>query len=205
MKKITLLFALLLSTVASAQGYYQVITGYNYTEYKFNNSQQETTIFDRGEGSFYELGYEARIASKDYLFYRASLSLNSFNGLGDLQGEALSWDTRFLGVGGGVLFKVPIKKAALRLEVGASIHHLIHGKQYIGGTLYNLRNTEEFKNVKLMANAGIGIEQHLTQNLAIHAGYAFHISALATSKNSTENLQMNTHQIRLGILIKSIY
>ncbi len=205
MKKTGLFFVLLFAlTTVNAQDY-QLSTGYNYTQYKFNNSQQETQEYDRGEGTFYQLAYENNLANKDYLFYQVALSTNSFNGLGSLQGNALSWNTRYVGLSGGVVFKIPVKTVTFRLQANAGAHCMVYGKQYIGGALFDLKDAEEFDGMQLMVGGSIGLEKQLTPNIAIHTGYGLSTSALSTNNNSTANLQLTTRQLSFGILIKSTH
>lgn len=196
---IACLLLLGISTVKAQE--LELTYGTNFTDYKYSNSQGEPLDLEKGTGTFFGLSYLKQLDAKSRIHLKVGLALNSFNALGSVQTESVSWDTKYAGIIVGGVFKIPTKFIQFRMDADVSIHHLIYGKQTIGSDIYNLSGSENFDKLRVMGGLSIGLEKQLNTVLAVYAGYGFS-GTLLSSEEGKSDLQFQNNQVRIGLVIK---
>ena len=179
-------------------------TGKNFTKYSYKNSLGQTNSnLQSGTGNFYELGLSKPFIHK-YLFYSVGISLNEYNAVGGNITNSYRWDTKYLGVNGGLSYSFfpPQKDSGnnldLMLKAGVQGATIIYGKQQINGIYYDLVHQKEFSGLVLGSSMGLQLKYAIDSFGFLSLGYDF-CQSINISNTNKEKLSFSTHQIGLGV------
>ncbi|OYX84815.1 MAG: hypothetical protein B7Y83_06885 [Flavobacteriales bacterium 32-34-25] len=196
------IFLLATSSIFSQEVYFS--SGKNYTKYIYKDANlQSSPYIQSGTGNFYEVGFVKSLAKKNIL-YSFGLSLNDYNAVGGNSANSYRWDTQYLGLHGGLLYKfysytTPSKNridflAKTRLNVST----IIYGKQEINGIYYDLIHENEFSGIVLESSVGLMAKYAIPSFGALSLGYSFGQS-INVSNSSKERISFSTNQLQLGV------
>lgn len=202
-KNYFLLTFLILSCQLFSQEVYLNI-GKNFTKYEYKNSfGQLNPNLQSGTGNFYEVGF-TKPFTEEHFIYSAGLSLNDYNAIGGNSANSYRWDTKYLGLKGGLAYSFfPSEYSDLGqnlnflLNAGLKGQFIIYGKQEIDGVYYDLVHNEEFSGLIVEPSLGFQLKYFLSSFGFLSLGYNYCIG-INVSSNSKEKLSFNTHQIGVG-------
>jgi len=188
-------------------------TGLNMTTYQYTNSKNKTNSnIESSTGSFYEIGYSVPIKIGTYgtrrgnsrnakLYATSSLTLNQYNANGGNNVDSYSWDTNYLGWNNYLNYSLLDQKKFIDFSVkgGLGISTIIHGKQKVGGEVFDLKFNKEFNGLWISPVIGFNLKYDLFEETYLSLGYDFS-KVISTNKNS-ESLSFFNKQLSFGILI----
>ncbi|MEL1241378.1 hypothetical protein [Flavobacterium flavipallidum] len=196
------LFLLVTSSIFSQEIYFT--TGKNYTKYLYKDANlQSNPNLQSGSGNFYEIGFTQPLAKKN-IFYSLGLSLNDYNALGGNTANSYRWDTQYLGVHGGLLYKFFSYKTATKntidflAKTGLNVSKLIYGKQEMNGIYYDLMHQKEFSGIILESSLGLMFKYNIPSFGGLSLGYDY-CQSINVSNTLKEKLSFATNQIELGV------
>jgi len=202
MKNYLFLFILIATSQVFSQEVY-LNTGKNFTKYIYKNSLgQSNSNLQSGTGNFYEVGLTKPFTKKNML-YSFGLSLNEYNAIGGIASSSYRWDTKYLGVQGGLSYSFfPYSTGSKNnldflIKTGLKGATIIYGKQEIDGIYYDLVHQKEFSGIVLEPSIGFQVKYHILSFGFLSIGYNF-CKSLNISNTTEEKLSFNTHQIQLG-------
>ena len=200
-------YFLLIFLIVSCQVFSQEIylnIGKNFTKYEYKDSYGKSNPnLQSGTGNFYEVGVAIPFTNQHFI-YSAGLSLNDYNAIGGNSASSYRWDTKYLGLKGGLAYSLlpiddnPDRKLNFVLNGGVGIMSIIYGKQEIDGVYYDLVHNEEFSGVVLEPSIGFQVKYSIPSFGFLSLGYDF-CHSMNVSNRSEEKLSFNTHQIGLGL------
>ncbi len=199
-----LLFIFLIATcqVFSQEVYFN--TGKNFTKYIYKNSNFQTNPnLQSGTGNFYEVGLTTPFIN-NHISYSTGLALNEYNAIGGNLASSYRWDTKYLGIHGGISYSFfpratnPNKNLDFGVNAGINGATIIYGKQEVNGAYYDLINQKEFSGIILESVIGFQLKYHVSSFGFLSMGYNFCQSVNLTNTTS-EKLFFNTNQLELGI------
>lgn len=95
------------------------------------------------------------------------LQFNQMNAVGDIQNNAFSYQTDYLGVHGKLGIRIPLPwKFALNLQGVGSINKIVHGNQLLLNRYEDLTQDPQFSQIKFMAGYGGELEKRFSDRLA---------------------------------------
>jgi hypothetical protein len=199
-------YFLLLFLIVSCQLFSQEVylnIGKNFTKYEYKNSDgQLNANLQSGTGNFYEVGL-TKPFTDDHFIYSAGLSLNDYNAIGGNSANSYRWDTKYLGLNGGLAYSFfpngfdEDQNLNLVLNAGLKGQFIIYGKQEIDGVYYDLVHNEEFSGLIVEPSIGFQVKYFISSFGFLSLGYNYCIG-INVSNTSEEKLSFNTHQIGLG-------
>lgn len=199
MKNYLFLFILIATSQVFSQEVY-LNTGKNFTKYIYKNSLgQSNSNLQSGTGNFYEIGL-AKPFENENLLYSFGLSLNEYNAVGGNAVNSYRWDTKYLGITGGLVYSFFPNKGDLNFLLNAGLKGatIIYGKQEIDGIYYDLVHQKEFSGIVMEPSIGFQVKYHIPSFGFLSVGYNF-CKSLDISNTTEEKLSFNTHQIQLGV------
>jgi hypothetical protein len=200
-KHITLLLFIASCQVFSQQIYLN--TGKNFTKYDYRSSDgQSSSLLQAGTGNYYEVGVAIPFTD-EHIIYSVSLSLNEYNAVGGNAATSYRWDTKYLGIKGGLGYSFFPNGNSLNnnldflLNLGLVGESVIYGKQQTDGIYYDLVSNNEFSGLLLGSSFGCQVKYQIPAfgflSLDYNFGHRFNVS-----NSSEEQLSFSTHQIGLG-------
>lgn len=197
-----LIFLLVSASIFSQEIYFS--TGKNYTKYIYKDANlQKNPNIQSGAGSFYEVGFTKPFVKKSIL-YSLGLSLNDYNALGGNSVNSYRWDTQYIGLHGGLLYKFYSHKINSKnnidflVKTGLNASTLIYGKQEINGIYYDLMHQKEFSGIILESSVGVMVKYNIPSFGGLSLGYDY-CQSINISNSLKEKLSFNTNQIELGV------
>ena len=195
-------YLLLAILMASFQLFSQEIylnAGKNFTNYNYKNAiGVPDSNLQSGTGNSYSIGLNKRFINEKKLGYSLGLSLNEYNALGGGVGNLYRWDTKYMGVTGGLTYSFfPEKAFDFLVDFGLNGSTIIYGKQEINGVAYDLVHQKEFTGVLLGSTMGFQAKYKIPSFGYLSLGYDF-CQNVNISNTSKEKLTFSTHQIQLG-------
>ena len=175
------------------------LTGSNFTNYNFNNSNESiATPLQSGTGSTFEMGY-SRPLKNNRFSHTVAVNLNEYNALASSMANSYKWDTKYLGVTNALNYTVPLSKNfKLQFKAGLNLSTIIYGKQKINGVIYDLKSQDEFSGLIFIPDTGVQLKYKLNEFGYLSFGYGLSRS-LILFNNSQEKLTISTNQILFGI------
>lgn len=196
------LFLMVTLSIFSQEIYFT--TGKNYTKYLYKDANLQTNPnIQSGSGNFYEIGFTKPLAKKN-IFYSLGLSLNDYNALGGNTANSYRWDTQYLGLHGGLLYKFLSYKTSTKntidflAKTGLNVSKLIYGKQEMNGVYYDLMHQKEFSGIILESSVGLMFKYTIPSFGGLSLGYDY-CQSINVSNTLKEKLSFATNQIELGV------
>jgi len=99
--------------------------------------------------------------------YDLGIQLTQLNAVGDIQNNAFSYQTDYLGLHGKLGVRIPLPwKFSLNLQGIASINKIVHGNQWLMNRYVDLTEDAQFAQVKMIAGYGAEFEKRFSDKLA---------------------------------------
>ena len=119
------------------------------------------------------LSQNAKVAKLlSLLNYDLGLQFTQLNAVGDIQNNAFSYQTDYLGVHGKFGIRIPLPwKFAVNLQGIASINKIVHGNQLLMNRYEDLTQDPQFSQIKFMGGYGGEVEKRFTDKLAGYVSY----------------------------------
>ena len=106
----------------------------------------------------------ARLLSK--LNYDLGLQFSQLNAVGDIQNNAFSYQTVYIGLHGKSGFRISLPyKFSINLQGIVSVNKIVHGNQLIMNHYVDLTEDAQFAQVKMMAGYGAEFERKFSDKL----------------------------------------
>lgn len=114
------------------------------------------------------LGQNPKVAKLLSLInYDLGLQFTQLNAVGDIQNNAFSYQTDFIGIHGKLGVRIPLPaKFSLNLQGIVSANKIIHGNQLLINRYIDLTEDTQFAALKIMAGYGAELEKRFSDKLA---------------------------------------
>lgn len=210
MKKLITLFIILFSYSLNSQTAF-FSTGLNSTSYDYKNTMGNSNDnVQSSSGSFYEIGYSfplemsrrtRSLGRYSRLHFKTALSLNEYNATGGNTIDNYQWDSKYLGLRTDLeYYFLGADLVAVSVDGGLGFEFLLNGKQKIGGSTYNLKDSDEFNGLYLTPRIGLNVSVNISEEVSLITGYSF--SKAISSKSGDESVSFNNSQLKFGIIIQ---
>lgn len=134
-----------------------------------------------------------------HLTYSFGLNMFQMNNIGVVQQIPLRYETDFVGLEGGIGFRIQFKNLFTLYGTGLlSGNKMLSGIQNSGSAVYDLRTNNQFNNIKWMGGLEGRIEKKISSAISIHVLYKTH-STLSSTLADTGNLEFSNQQYSIGI------
>ena len=98
--------------------------------------------------------------------YDLGLQFTQLNAVGDIQNNAFSYQTDYIGLHGKLGFRIPLPwKFSLNLQGIASVNKILHGNQLLMNRYIDLTEDAQFAQIKIMAGYGAEFEKRFSDKL----------------------------------------
>ena len=113
------------------------------------------------------LGQNPKVAKLLSLInYDLGLQFTQLNAVGDIQSNAFSYQTDYIGLHGKLGVRIPLPwKFSLNLQGIASVNKIVHGNQLLMNRYVDLTEDAQFAQVKMMAGYGAEFEKRFSDKL----------------------------------------
>ena len=99
--------------------------------------------------------------------YDLGLQFSQLNAVGDIQNNAFSYQTDYIGLHGKLGVRIPLPwKFSLNLQGIASVNKIVHGNQLLMNHYVDLTDDTQFAQIKMMAGYGAEFEKRFSDKLA---------------------------------------
>ncbi len=193
---------ILFMTVSKAysQAYYFNF-GQNFTKYDYKNSLgQRNSNIKSDNGFMVDFGYQWNLSSNPKWQYKAGLSFQQFNAVGQSASFDYSWTTNYLGIQNSFSYDVYTsndEEMSIKINSGFTGSTIIKGEQMIDNTRYNLTKQEEFKGLFLQPHLGLENEFFINESIKLGLGYRFS-KAFRINSDSKESLNFINNSIYIN-------
>lgn len=184
--------------VSRAQSIF-IKSGRNLTNYKFSNSANESPNLQSEVGQSYELGYMSGQPNNSRLYFALSAGLDQYNASGNYATTNLVWETNYANLkGSGYLTIFDNGRSGLSVKAGLGLATLVHGRQQINGTRYDLLKQDEFKGLFISPQVGLSYSFSINSEMDIHLDYDYGRQYSLTNGNG-QKLSFIDHGISVGL------
>jgi len=98
--------------------------------------------------------------------YDLGLQFTQLNAVGDIQNNAFSYQTDYIGLHGKLGVRIPLPwKFSLNLQGIASVNKIVHGNQLLMNHYVDLTDDTQFAQIKIMAGYGAEFEKRFSDKL----------------------------------------
>jgi hypothetical protein len=98
--------------------------------------------------------------------YDLGLQFTQLNAVGDIQNNAFSYQTDYIGFQGKLGIRIPLPwKFSLNLQGIASVNKIVHGNQLLINRYIDLSDDAQFAQIKIMAGYGAEFEKRFSDKL----------------------------------------
>ncbi len=98
--------------------------------------------------------------------YDLGLQFTQLNAVGDIQNNAFSYQTDYIGLHGKLGVRIPLPwKFSLNLQGIASVNKIVHGNQLLINRYIDLSDDAQFAQIKMMAGYGAEFEKRFSDKL----------------------------------------
>ena len=113
------------------------------------------------------LGQNPKVAKLLSLInYDLGLQFTQLNAVGDIQNNAFSYQTDYIGLHGKLGIRIPLPaKLSLNLQGIASVNKIVHGNQLLINRYIDLTDDAQFAQIKMMAGYGAEFEKRFSDKL----------------------------------------
>lgn len=201
MRQLSFLAILFLTvTFANAQGYYFNL-GQNFTKYDYKNSLgQRNSNIKSDNGYLVDFGYQWNLSSNPKWQYKAGLTFQQFNAVGQSASFDYSWTTNYLGIQNSFSYDIYTsndEEMSIKINSGFTGSTIIKGEQMIDNTRYNLTKQEEFIGLFLQPHLGLENEFLINESIKLGLGYRFS-KAFRINSDSNESLNFINNSIYIN-------
>ncbi|MGD1946988.1 MAG: hypothetical protein ACFB0A_12175 [Croceivirga sp.] len=207
MKKLVLLVVMFLfSELTSAQSLYaewgQTISSFDYK----NSAGGTLENLQSKSATYLSAGYHFQLKGE-----KASIVLGGvFNSYGAVASDALldnffEWDVSYAGLQTGLSYYFARSKAfQFFIKPTISLEYLVRGTQTLNNQVFNLSGEDEFDNFLLVPRIGLGLQYPVSNKAALYLTYHYgrSFSLVNASPQDNETLNINMHNIGIGIIIQ---
>jgi hypothetical protein len=131
--------------------------------------------------------------------YDLGLQFIQLNAVGDIQNNAFSYQTDYLGILGKLGFRISLPaKFSINLQGIASVNKIVHGNQLIMNRYVDLTEDAHFSQVKIMGGYGAELEKRFSDKLAGFFSYE-QTQTLNSNPVGQSTLKFNPTTFSLGI------
>ena len=96
--------------------------------------------------------------------YDLGIQFTQLNAVGDIQNNAFSYQTDYLGIQGKLGFRISLPyKFSINLQGIASVNKIVHGNQLIMNRYVDLTEDAQFAQIKMMAGYGAEFERRFSE------------------------------------------
>lgn len=204
-KRLSLLLVFL-NTFSFGQVIYGEL-GQSISTFSYENSAGGTLDnLQAGTNTYLGLGYKIPVKG-DKLGILIGALWSNYSALGgDARTDSyFEWDVSYAGLNFGLDYKFArSKEFVFFIKLMTSTEYLIRGTQTVNNQVFNLTIENEFDNFILVPRVGIGVQYPLSKTAALYAQYQYGMSfsLVDGTPEDTEKLNIVTHQVGLGIVIK---
>jgi len=165
----------------------------------------DSTKYLINQGSFdIYLAQHRRVAQVlQWVNYDLGISFIQMNAVGDIQQNAFSYQTDFLGLQGKLGIRIPLPlKTSINLQGIASVNKIVHGNQYLMNRYLDLTVDPQFSGIKMMLGYGVEVEKRFSEKLAGFASYQYQQTFLPQKAGeSTLNFKPSSGSVGIRFLI----
>lgn len=123
------------------------------------------------------------------LNYDLGLQFTQLNAVGDIQNNAFSYQTDYIGLHGKFGLRIALPwKFSLNLQGIASINKIVHGNQLLMNRYVDLTSDEQFGQIKLMGGYGLEFEKRFSDKLV---GFFAYQQSQTLNSNSEGSSRLN--------------
>ncbi len=98
--------------------------------------------------------------------YDLGIQFTQLNAVGDIQNNAFSYQTDYIGLHGKLGVRIPLPwKFSLNLQGIASVNKIVHGNQLLINRYIDLSDDAQFAQIKMMAGYGAEFERRFSDKL----------------------------------------
>ena len=203
--KYSLYFFLLICIGAHSQNSIFIRTGKNVSNYLYTNKFGSTSSNLSSEfGNSYSVGYSKLLKYKLNKFpivYNSEFSFDEFNASVYDKNLSVHWKTLYAGFDNSLLLQVlNSKKIKLDLKLGSTISKMIHGKQELGGEIFDLNKTNSFKGIFIGGVAGLQVKYFASDFGGFSLSYDY-IHIFNPTLNGSEKISISTNSICIGVIL----
>ena len=198
LKQVLLLFAFfLISNLVFAQQF-KLTQGIAITQFNYQNDQgQNIQGLKSGSGLAFSLAFHkaSLVDSAKYkleqtplaiywgqnpkvakllslINYDLGLQFTQLNAVGDIQNNAFSYQTDYIGLHGKLGVRIPLPaKFSINLQGIVSVNKIVHGNQLLINRYIDLTEDAQFAALKIMAGYGAEFEKRFSDKLAGFISY----------------------------------
>lgn len=200
MKRTILLSLVLLLgiQVLKAQSIF-IKSGRNLTNYKLSGTTNTPVFLQNEIGQSYEFGYLSKQKDSKRYYYGISLGLEQFNATGgNYSPNNLVWETNYALVKGLGYYEIFEKSNhQLSLKGGLGLATLIHGRQEINGTRYDLLKQQEFNGLFVSPQIGASYRLKINNDISMLLDYDY-ANQFSVTNSSEQKLKFINHSLSLG-------
>jgi len=187
---LSFLFALITIQVKAQQ--FKLTQGIAITQFNYQNEQgQNVQGLKSGSGLAFALAYHkaSLVDSAKYkldqtpfaiylgqnpkvakllslINHDLGLQFSQLNAVGDIQNNAFSYQTDYIGLHGKLGVRIPLPwKFSLNLQAIASVNKIVHGNQLLMNHYVDLTDDAQFAQIKIMAGFGAEFEKRFSDKL----------------------------------------
>jgi hypothetical protein len=131
--------------------------------------------------------------------YDLGIQFMQLNAVGDIQNNAFSYQTDFLGIQGKLGFRIPLPaKFSVNLQGIVSVNKIIHGNQLIMNRYIDLTEDAQFSQVKILAGYGAELERSFSDKVVGFFAYQ-QTQTLNSNPVGQSTLKFNPSTFSVGI------
>ena len=148
------------------------------------------------------LGQNPKVAKLLSLInYDLGLQFTQLNAVGDIQNNAFSYQTDYVGFQGKLGVRIPLPwKFSLNLQGIASANKIVHGNQLLMNRYVDLTEDAQFAQIKMMAGYGAEFEKRFSDKLAGFFSYQ-QTQTLNSNPEGQSTLHFKPTMFSVGIRI----
>jgi hypothetical protein len=156
---------------------------------------------------FFRMGYRGQLNQNETLFFSLGGIYIGYGAIGSdpLLDNFFEWDTSYLGIEGGVDFRLlRLRDFSFYAKASAAYEFLLRGNQTINNQVFNLVGEEEFNSSHLFIRGGLMMTYPISRKAVFSAAYYYGGSMLANggNPNDLESLSFTAHHFGFGIIIQ---
>jgi len=207
MKKITLLFFLILGINSFSQQLY-VEAGKTMSSFEYKNSEGNgLDNLHATSQSFMTMGYRNQIFTKN-LYGSLGTSYAGYGAIGsdDTVGNFFEWNVNYLEFNVGLdyeLFKA--NKFQFYLKGTASIEFMLQGTQTLNNMVIDLKNNDDFDKTLFDFRGGFGLSHPISDQLSFYVqfmyGRSLKLKEGTANTDDLEELKLVSKNLSFGLLI----